>query len=144
MALPAVYLDECVDHDLVAALRWRGYAVTSALEQGRANVGETDEAQLAYAAEHGWMLLTHNERHFRALHVAYVQQARDHGGLIIMPATPPRERLLIWCALMLDWIELMPDHQSGSFKWGRLQSLLEQGFRLSGYPEQDVVLALAR
>ena len=38
----------------------------------------------------------------------------------------------------------MPDHRSRLFKWGHLQELLEQGYRLEGYSLEEIRLALAR
>ena len=46
--------------------------------------------------------------------------------------------------MLLDWLGTMPDHRSQIFKWGHLQALLEQGYRLPGYTEDEVRLALAR
>jgi len=144
MTAPDAYLDECVDHELLIDLRRRGFSVTSALEQGRANIGIDDADQLAFAARNDWVLVSFNERHFRALSAAYERNGRAHGGVIIVPASPPLDRLMIRAALMLDWLDTMPDHRSRLFKWGHLQGLLEQGYRLPGYHEHDVRLALAR
>jgi hypothetical protein len=118
MAAAAVYLDECVAHDLVNALRARGYSATSALEQGLASISESDDAQLAFATAYGWRLLTHNERHFHALAQEYRRRGESHSGIVVVPARPPFERLVIRSAMLLDWISTMPDHQSGFFKWG--------------------------
>jgi hypothetical protein len=46
--------------------------------------------------------------------------------------------------MMLEWIVTHGDPRSRLFSWGTLQELLEQGFRLPGYTEQDVQLALGR
>ena len=139
-----VYLDECASHDLVGALRLRGHNVTSALEQGLANIGESDEAQLAYATSQGWLLLTHNERHFHALSQEYRRRGDHHSGIIIVPARPPFERLVVRSAMLLDWIATSPEHPSGFFKWGHLQSLIESGYQLPGYGMDEMQLALAR
>ena len=40
-------------------------------------------------------------------------------------------------AMMLDWIADQP-HASRLFVWGHLQQLLERGFRLPGYSEEEV------
>jgi hypothetical protein len=93
MPAPPAYLDECVDHELVAALRARGFTVTSALEQGRANIAFRDDAQLAFASARGWVIVTYNERHFRALADAYERRRQTHGGIIVLPGRPPFERL---------------------------------------------------
>jgi Domain of unknown function (DUF5615) len=85
MPAPSAYLDECIDHNLVGALGAQGFSVSSALEQGSANVGDEDNAQLAYATARGWILISHNERHFRSLSEAYRQRGQPHGGIIILP-----------------------------------------------------------
>jgi hypothetical protein len=144
MPAPPAYLDECVDHALVAILRRRGFTVTSALEQGRANLGFSDSDQLMFATERDMVLISYNERHFRALSADRQRQGQAHGGIVIVPAGTVLERLTIRAAMMLDWLGTMPDHRSRLFKWGHLQELLEQGFRLEGYGLEEVRLALAR
>ena len=144
MPAPPAYLDECVDHDLVSSLRSKGYQVTSALEQGRANLGDADDAQLDFATARGWVLISHNERDFRNLSREYLLRGRTHGGIIILPEYSPYDRFVIRAAMLLDWLGTMPNHRAGFFKWGHLQELLEQGFQLQGYDEDDVLLALAR
>jgi hypothetical protein len=144
MPAPPAYLDECVDQALVATLRRRGFTVTSALEQGQANIRSSDPDQLVFATERSMVLLSHNERHFRALSAAHQLQGRPHGGIVILPAGTILERLTLRAAMMLDWLGVMPDYRSGFFKWGHLQELLEQGYRLQGYSSEEVRLALAR
>jgi hypothetical protein len=144
MPAPDAYLDECVDHDLVESLRTRGFTVTSALEQGRANRGYEDDAQLAFATSMEWVIITYNERLFRALADDYQHRHEVHGGIVVLPGRPPFERVAVRAAMMLDWLGTMPDHRSGLFKWGHLQDLLEQGHRLPGYSDDEVRLALAR
>lgn len=61
-----VYLDECVSKRLVTRLRWRGFHVVTAGEVGLLEA--SDDVQFAYAALHGLLLITHNRRHFIALH----------------------------------------------------------------------------
>ena len=58
MTAPRVYLDECVDCELVPRLGQRGFVVTTAVAEGM--VGATDPEQLAYATQLGWAILTHN------------------------------------------------------------------------------------
>lgn len=144
MPAPPAHLDECVDHALAAVLRRRGFTATSALEQGRANVGFSDPDQLMFATEGDMVLLSHNERRFRALSADHQRRGRAHGGIIILPAGMTLDRLTVRAAMMLDWLGTMPDHRSRLFKWGHLQALLEQGFRLEGYGAEEVRLALAR
>jgi hypothetical protein len=144
MAAPPGYLDECVDHNLVVALRLRGYQITSALEQGRANIGDLDSFQLDFATARGWVLISHNEVDFRDLARDYRRRGKDHGGIIILPEHAPLDRMTIRATMMLDWVGGMNVFHSGYFKWGHLQERLEQGHRLLGYTEDEVRLALAR
>ena len=60
IAAPPVYLDECVDYHLVAALRARGFVVRSALDHRMMHID--DEAQLTFATANGWMLLSHRDQ----------------------------------------------------------------------------------
>ena len=53
--------------------------------------GETDPAQLAYAAEQGLCVVTHNRDHFRQLHLQYLSEGRNHTGIIISVRRRPRE-----------------------------------------------------
>jgi hypothetical protein len=144
MPAPGAYLDECVDHNLLARLRLRDFQVTSALEQGRANTSDPDDAQLAFATARDWVLVSHNERDFRVLHQACRREGRLHGGIIILSDYATLDRLTIRTAMMLDWLGRMPHHRSQFFKWGRLQELLERAYRLPGYTEDEVRLVLAR
>ena len=144
MSAPPAYLDECMHHRLVTTLRTRGFSITSALEQGRANLGDADDGQLAFSTARDWVLISHNESDFRSLANDYRRRGLPHGGIIILPEHSPIGRLAIRAAMMLDWLGTMPDHRSGFFKWGHLQELLEQGYSLDGYSSEEVRLALAR
>jgi len=78
-----VYLDENVDVALVKALRQRGFHATCARDEGM--LGRHDEEQLAFAARHGWTILSHNAVHFKRLHSHYVEQGWEHAGIIVAP-----------------------------------------------------------
>jgi hypothetical protein len=131
------YLDECVDYQLVQALRKRGFLVTSVFDEN--TEGLTDEEQLDYAAVRGWIFLTHNGKHFRPLH----QRRQLPSGVIVLPERPPFNRLEIRAAMMLVWLTTL-DSRSGLFKWGQLQELLEQGYCPPGFGAADVQLVLGR
>jgi hypothetical protein len=83
---------------------------------------------------------------------AYLDECVDHAlvdrlrqrGIVIIPASPPFDRIAVRAAMMLDWLGTLAEHRSRIHKWGHLQALLEQGFHLPGYGENDVRLALAR
>jgi hypothetical protein len=142
MPRPSAYLDECVDHGLVSELRQRGFSVTTAQAEGI--VGVDDEAQLAYTAARNLVLLSHNWHHFQKWHFRFTSQGRSHGGIIILPGPRPLAQLAARAALMLDWLATMSDYRSQLFRWGELQARLTQGYRLPGYSDADVALALGR
>lgn len=139
---PPLYLDECVDYGLAEALRKRGFTVHTAL--GSAMTELSDEKQLAYAAEWGWMILTHNARGFRRLHRVARERGEEHGGIAILPARPPLE---IAGAAGRDAARLDRDVRHPSVRLvhvGPLQRLLEGGYRPPGYPESEVRYALSQ
>lgn len=137
-----VYLDECVPHMLAEALHERGFFVASAAEVG--NAGLNDSQQLSYAADRGWVLVTHNRNDFQRLNIAFRRDGIPHSGIIVLPDSPPFERLVIRAAMMLSWIQTLPSPDSQLFKWGHLQERLVQGYRLPGYSESDVRNVLGR
>ncbi len=54
-------------------------------------LGQQDQEQLAFAAAHGWCLLTHNRDHFLALHLQYIAEEKRHAGIIIAVKRNPYE-----------------------------------------------------
>ena len=121
---------------VVGALREQGFVVTTALAEHMLRVG--DEQQLAFAGERDFLLVTHNQRHFWRWHSTFLEQGRPHGGLVLVPGTPPLERLILRIRMMLDWIATVPDHRSQLFQWGHLQDLLDRGLRLPGYTDDEL------
>ena len=85
-----LYLNENVAVGLVALLSQRGIRAVHTLNVG--NRGVSDEAQLEYAASLGYILLTHNRRHFRRLHNVWVGSGKKHAGIIVVGYAEP-ERL---------------------------------------------------
>jgi hypothetical protein len=141
MPAPPAFLDECVDLELVEALRSRGYALSSAQLSGLR--GRPDDELLAYAAQRDLVLITHNERHFRREHRQMLEAGGSHGGIVCLPQTGPSERLTLRAAMMLEWLGTQ-ESRSGFFVWGRLQQEIERGLRLPGFDEADLEYALAR
>ncbi len=136
-----IYLDECVDHGIVAHLRQRRFTVTTARDEGM--LGTTDEAQLQFAATRSLVLLSYNRRHFTQLHEAFGREGRPHAGIALLRparvlALGPR------AALLVDWLATFEDSRSRLVRWARLQELLIAGFRLPEYSEDEVRLALGR
>jgi predicted nuclease of predicted toxin-antitoxin system len=77
----AVYTDEDITTALALALRQRGYVAQSVAEAG--NLGLPDEAQLAYATDHGMAILTYNTQDFISLAQAWYFAGRTHAGIIV-------------------------------------------------------------
>ncbi len=75
------FLDEDVDVDLVPPLRAQGFEAYSVRDVGRRSM--SDEDQLYFATERGWTLVTHNVLDFKKLHTQWVNQGRDHAGIIV-------------------------------------------------------------
>lgn len=74
------YLDEDVDVDLVPALRQQDYEAYTVRDVGRR--GLSDEAQLRFATERGWTVVTHNVNDFKRLHSTWIQ-GKTHAGIIV-------------------------------------------------------------
>jgi hypothetical protein len=75
------FTDEDVYAAVAPALRKDGVNAVSTPEAGR--LGETDEAQLVWAAGQGRVLVTFNVAHFAALHTAWIRQGRHHAGIVV-------------------------------------------------------------
>ena len=79
-----IYFDEdAMDSDLVAALRSRGVTVITALDAGLTE--KSDDEQLAFATERGFVLYTFNIFDFYRLHTPWAGAGRDHAGMILAP-----------------------------------------------------------
>jgi hypothetical protein len=79
----ALYIDEDVTSRLAPALRQRGFEAIAAHEAGlKAN---DDELHLAYAAEHGMILLISNRDDFIRLARKWAANKRQHHGIVISP-----------------------------------------------------------
>ena len=82
MAL-TIYLDDCSDDDdLLAFLTQAGHTVITPRAAG--TKGWDDPDHLEYAASHGYVLLTHNPRHFNTLHQSWQAQGRTHAGIFLI------------------------------------------------------------
>jgi hypothetical protein len=81
--LLTIYLDECSDHDsLIHFLIQAGHTVISPRAAG--TKGWEDSDHLAYAAVHGYVLLTDNPRDFDELHKRWQAQGRTHSGIFLV------------------------------------------------------------
>lgn len=134
-------LDEDVRLTIVAALAERGFDVVSVHQVGPKGVDDT--LVLERAIELGRVLITHNADDFKDVHAAFRQRGKTHPGIACVPQRGSLGRRIVRAAMMLDWIETQ-SHGSRLFIWGQLQQILEEGFRLPGYSEDDVREALGR
>lgn len=79
-----LYMDEdSMDDALVHGLRSRGVDVMTAHEAGM--IGRVDADHLEFASRVRRVLCTHNIGDFWALHTQYLEQGRNHTGIILMP-----------------------------------------------------------
>ena len=91
-----LFLDEDVHGSVSPALRRHGYDVLTVRETDRG--GLSDAEQLAYAAGHGRTLFSFNAADYIALHLAYLNEGREHAGIVVSKQVPIGEtvrRLLV-------------------------------------------------
>ncbi len=81
MTFPLYFDEDCMDQDLVRALRTRGLDVTTALEHNM--IEQPDEAHLNYATEQGRVLYSFNVGDFYHLHTIYLAEDKLHAGIIL-------------------------------------------------------------
>ncbi|MBI4055560.1 MAG: DUF5615 family PIN-like protein [Elusimicrobia bacterium] len=85
-----LYLNENVAVRLVTLLKSRQIDAVHTLQVHPP--GLSDLAQLEYAAYKGYVLLTHNRRHFRRLHNQWLHERKAHAGIVVVKHDSP-ERL---------------------------------------------------
>ena len=83
----SLYLDEDVSVLIGALVGSRGLSATTTLQAGQ--MGKTDAQQLAFAAQRGLAILTHNRADFEKLAAEYYAQGRFHAGVIIAVRRSP-------------------------------------------------------
>jgi uncharacterized protein with PIN domain len=89
MSVPTVYLDECVNHIVIAYLQRRGFRVKTAQSEGM--FAEADDDQIRHAHANGWLLLSVNERDFYTWHYKPSQNPRSMcDNRKSCAVTPPR------------------------------------------------------
>lgn len=79
----ALYTDEDMSALVATLLQSRGLDVTTVPEQS--TLGKTDREQLEFATAIGRCLLTHNRVDFERLHIQYIEENRQHSGIIVVP-----------------------------------------------------------
>lgn len=78
-----LFVDEdAMSRSLITGLRARGIDVTTVLDEDRIGIG--DEEQLEFAAAEGRVLCTSNVGDFYNLHTQYMQDGRNHAGIIFI------------------------------------------------------------
>jgi len=78
-----VYVDEDVDVLVATLLLAQGLDATTVRD--REMLGKLDDEQLAYATSIERCILTHNRVDFERLHLQYIDDGREHSGIIIVP-----------------------------------------------------------
>jgi len=79
-----LYFDEDAgEHAVIQGLRTRGINVLSTGEATR--LGASDEEQLEFAVLQGRAIYTFNVGDFARLHKEYMEQGKDHAGIIAIP-----------------------------------------------------------
>jgi len=91
------------------ALRLRGFDVVSVRETGHEAL--PDEAQLQRAADQGRCVITFNARDFRALHVRWLAETRNHAGIVLSAQIPLREFVRRCYALLSSYSPAMLRNQ---------------------------------
>jgi hypothetical protein len=142
MAPPPVYLDECVHPHLAHVLVQRGFHATSALEARRLHLD--DESQLAHTTAQAAVLLTYDYRDFFRLHHEYQAAGKLHGGIIVLPRRSELPLQEVRASMMLDRLGTLDEVPGRFFRWGALQQLLIEGYRVGGYSEDDVRYVLGQ
>jgi len=79
----SLYMDEDMSALVATLLRSRGLDVTTVPEQS--TLGKTDSEQLEFAASLGRCLVTHNRVDFERLHLQFIEEGREHCGIIVFP-----------------------------------------------------------
>ncbi|MEH1969903.1 DUF5615 family PIN-like protein [Nostoc sp.] len=79
----ALYSDEDMSALVARLLRSRGLDITTVSEQ--ATLGKTDREQLEFATSVGRCILTHNRVDFELLHLQYIEENKEHFGIIVVP-----------------------------------------------------------
>jgi hypothetical protein len=79
----ALYTDEDVSALVATLLKSRGLDVITVPEQE--SLGKTDREQLEIATSLNHCLLTHNRVDFERIHFQYLEEGREHTGIIVVP-----------------------------------------------------------
>ena len=79
-----LYVDEdASEHAVIRGLLARGVDILTTAEAER--LGTSDPEQLDFAAKQARAIYTFNVGDFARLHRAYMEQGRDHHGIVVIP-----------------------------------------------------------
>lgn len=87
--MASFYTDHNVALQVALLLRQAGHTAVTARDLGLERAG--DDVHLLMAAQHGWMLVTHNRQHFILLHDAWLrwfhafEVSVRHAGVLLPP-----------------------------------------------------------
>ena len=84
---PILYLNENIPVRLVDILSSMGIPSVHTVYVG--NQGVSDETQLEYASDNGYIMVTHNRYDFRLLHKRWIRQGKVHSGILVMSHGEP-------------------------------------------------------
>ena len=98
MATARVYLDEDVHGLLADALRLRGRTVLTTVEAGKQ--GSTDQEQIRFATEIGYVFVSYNVLDFPRLHHELRQAGHNHPGIIVGTQDNPSRNVRALLALI--------------------------------------------
>jgi predicted nuclease of predicted toxin-antitoxin system len=79
----AIYTDEDMSALVATLLKSRGLDVTTVPEQ--TTLGKTDSEQLEFAISMKRCIVTHNRVDFERLHLQYMEDRKQHYGIIVVP-----------------------------------------------------------
>ena len=101
----SIYTDEDVTDRLAELLREHGFIAATTAEWGM--MGATDEEQLRVATERGHAILTFNRDDFVALARQWIEEDREHAGIVISEQLG-RRRLGELARMVLSFLNAVP------------------------------------
>ncbi|MGI8467670.1 MAG: DUF5615 family PIN-like protein [Pyrinomonadaceae bacterium] len=84
-----IYLDENVHILIAKIIQSHGFKAVTTQDVGRK--GASDNKQLEYANEKGYIILTHDRADFEELAAEYFASGKNHCGIVILADNSPQE-----------------------------------------------------
>ena len=88
MSAARIYLDEDVHAFIADALRLRGWSALTTVEAGQ--MSSTDQRQIEYATDNGYVILSYNVADFPRLHEEILAAGAHHAGIIVATQSDPK------------------------------------------------------